>query len=238
LPLDIGREFLLLAFERPRAGLDLTPAPVVLGQRNDPGEVGFREPLDLLAQRCPATAQVGAARLQLLRQPVPAARPLHRVRDHSRGREHLAQVAPDQLLQRSGGDVAGRATVARREDPHLRLGAAQVVVVPGRQVAAAAAASAAAAAHQTTQEVLVHPVVPPGHLPVVAQWLLHAVELVLADDGRDPRDRDPFGRVRDPLGASAAADGEQGGAARLGGPRAQAVAEHLAEIDRVGQHTA
>ncbi len=72
----------------------------------------------------------------------------------------------------------------------------------------------------------------------MAQSLLHAVELVLADDGRDPRDRDPFGRVRDPLGASAAADGEQGGAARLGGPRAQAVAEHLAEIDRVGQHAA
>jgi hypothetical protein len=105
-------------------------------------------------------------------------------------------------------------------------------------VTAAAAASATAAADQATQEVLVHPVVPPGHLPVVAQSLLHAVELVLADDGRDPRDRDPFGRVRDPLGASAAADGEQGGAARLGGPRAQAVAEHLAEIDRVGQHAA
>jgi hypothetical protein len=39
---------------------------------------------------------------------VPAARPRHRVRDHLGRGEHLAQVAPDQLLQRAGRDVARR----------------------------------------------------------------------------------------------------------------------------------
>ena len=86
LSLGIACEFLVLAFERPQAGLGFAPAPVILGQRDNPGEVSFREPLDLLAQSRPATAQIGAACLQLLRQPVPAARPLHRARNHLWGR--------------------------------------------------------------------------------------------------------------------------------------------------------
>jgi hypothetical protein len=73
-------EVVLLAVQGLQPGFGVAPAALVLGQRNHAGEVGLGEPLDLLAQRGPAAAQVGPARLQLLRQPVPAARPRHRAR--------------------------------------------------------------------------------------------------------------------------------------------------------------
>ncbi len=83
-----------------------------------------------------------------------------------------------------------------------------------------------------------HLVVPRRHPPIIGQPLLRAVELLLADNRRHSRDRDPFGRVRHPLATLAATDWQQGGAPPLGGTRPQAIGEDLAEVDRVGQHPA
>src|SRR3712207_1835249 len=50
LAIGVLHEFALLALDRQQPGLGVPPAAVVLGQRHHPGEIGLREPLDLLAQ--------------------------------------------------------------------------------------------------------------------------------------------------------------------------------------------
>ena len=92
LTTGVAREFTFLALERQQPGLDLPPAALVLAQRHHAGQVGLGEPLDLLLQPRPGAAQVGPPRLHLLWEPVPAASPLHRVHDHPRRGEYLAQV--------------------------------------------------------------------------------------------------------------------------------------------------
>jgi hypothetical protein len=129
LTIRLVGELAFLALERDQPSLGVPSPALVLAQRHHAGKVGFREPLDLLVQSRPGAAQVGASRLHLLRQPVPAASPLHRVHDHRWRGEHLAQVAPDQLLQRSARDVPRRARFARRRCGGLRLGSADIVVV-------------------------------------------------------------------------------------------------------------
>jgi hypothetical protein len=234
----VVREFAFLAIERQQPALGIPPAAPVLIQLHHAGEVGLREPFDLLVQPRPGAAQIVPPRLHLLRQPVPPARPLHRVHDHLRRGEHLAQVAPDQLLQRSARDVARRAAFARRLGGGLRSGPADVVVVAPPHVPARAGAAAVAAADQAAQQVLMDPVVPPRHALIIGQPLLRPLELFAADDGRHGRDRDPLGRVGHPPAVPTAAYGPQGGAPPLHGPRAEAVAEDLAEVDGVGQHPA
>jgi hypothetical protein len=95
VPLRIMHEVMLLAFNGLQPGLGIAPTPLKLAQGHHPGEISLCEPFDLLAEGRPASAQVGLAGLQLLRDPVPTARPFHRVRDHIRSRQDLAQVAPD-----------------------------------------------------------------------------------------------------------------------------------------------
>jgi hypothetical protein len=160
------------------------------------------------------------------------------MRDHLRRGEDLTQVAPDQFFQWPGRDVAGRTPLARHQHGQLCLGAAQVVVVTRRHVTSRAATPTSAAADQAAQEVLMHPVVASCHASIIAQPLLRAIELLLADDGRHGRDRDPFGRVRQPRAALAVADRQQGGAAPLRRIPAQPIGEDLPEVDGIGQHAA
>jgi hypothetical protein len=129
LTISVVREFTLLASERQQSSLGVPSTALVLAQLHDAGKVGLREPLYLLLQPRPGAAQVCSSRLHLLRQPVPTTSPLHRMRDHLRRGEHLTQVAPDQLLQRSARDVPRRAMFARRLSRGLRLGSADIVIV-------------------------------------------------------------------------------------------------------------
>ena len=114
VPLRLVHKIMLLVFQRLQPGLGIAPTPLKLAQRHHPGEISLCEPFDLMAEGRPAPAQVGLARLQLLGEPVPTARPFHRVRDHIRSRQDLAQVAPDQLLQGTSRDRAGVAALAGR----------------------------------------------------------------------------------------------------------------------------
>ncbi len=61
----VVHELALLAIERQQSDLGFPPAALVLAQRHDAGEIGFREPLSLLAQPCPGATQIGPPRLQL-----------------------------------------------------------------------------------------------------------------------------------------------------------------------------
>jgi hypothetical protein len=89
---------MLLSVERLQSAVDIAPPTLLLGQRHHAGEVRFGEPLALLAEGGTTTAQIGLASLQLLRQPVPPTRPLHRVCNHLGCCEHCAQVTPDRFL--------------------------------------------------------------------------------------------------------------------------------------------
>jgi hypothetical protein len=101
-----------------------------------------------------------------------------------------------------------------------------------------AATPTSATADQAAQEVLVHSVVAPCHASIIAQPLLRAIELLLADDGRHGRDCNPFGRVCQSRAALAAADRQQGRAALLRRMPAQPIGEDLPEVDGIGQHVA
>jgi hypothetical protein len=124
LAVGVLQEFALLAIERQQPGFGIPATPLVLGQWYHTGHVGFGEPLDLLAERYPTSTKIGPSSLQLLRQPVLAAGPLHRMCNHLWCSEDLTQVAPDQLLQWPGWDVAGRTALARYQYGQLCLGAA------------------------------------------------------------------------------------------------------------------
>ena len=81
-----------------------------------------------------------------------------------------------------------------------------------------------------------HPVVSACHLAIIGQPLLGAIELLLADDRGHRCDRDPLGRVRNPLGPLTASQRQEGRAAPLGGMRAEAISKHLPEVERVAEH--
>ena len=95
MALGLGLELLLLACEREHARLNLVAPPLVFGEGNDTIQIGLGKPLQLLLETGPAALEIGASRLQLLRQPMPAARPLDGLRDHLRMLQHLTEIAPD-----------------------------------------------------------------------------------------------------------------------------------------------
>ncbi len=75
LALGVVHEIPLLALQRQQARIEVAPAALVLGQAHHAGEVGLGEPLAVLAEGRPAAPQPGPPGLQLLWQPMPAARP-------------------------------------------------------------------------------------------------------------------------------------------------------------------
>src|SRR5690242_6395942 len=82
-----------------------SPTPVFL-QPHHARQVSLGEPLDLPLHAGLPTPEDLSARLQLLRQPVPAVCPLQREADRLRVGQHLAEVIPDQRVQLSRRDVA------------------------------------------------------------------------------------------------------------------------------------
>jgi hypothetical protein len=148
LAVGVTREFAFLTIERQQPTFSVLPAALVLAQRHHAGEIGLGQPLDLLLQPCPGTAQVSPPCLHFLWQPVPAASPLHRMRDHVRRGEHLTQVAPDQFLEGPARNTARRAAFARCLRGGLRPGPTDVVVVTPPHVPACAGLAAMATADE------------------------------------------------------------------------------------------
>jgi hypothetical protein len=105
-------------------------------------------------------------------------------------------------------------------------------------VTSRAATPTSATANQAAQKVLVHSVVASCHASIIAQPLLRAIELLLADNGRHGRNRDPFGRICQPRAALAAADRQQGRTSLLRRMSAQPIGEDLPEIDGIEQQAA
>jgi hypothetical protein len=83
-----------------------------------------------------------------------------------------------------------------------------------------------------------NPVVPPRHPLSIGQPLLRALELFAADDGRHGGNGDPLGRVVHASAVPTTANRLQGGAPPLDRSRVEAIAEHLAGVDRIGEQPA
>jgi hypothetical protein len=97
-PVDLGLELPRLPVQGPLPLLQFAAPPSVLCEAEHAVEMGRGQPLERLAQGCRATAQDLTARLQLLRQPVAAVRPLQRPADRPRLGQQPAEVVPDRAV--------------------------------------------------------------------------------------------------------------------------------------------
>jgi hypothetical protein len=91
-----------LPLKLPLAILKVTPATPVFVEPHDPGEIGLGQPLELLFKAGLPTSESLLARLEFLRQPLPAMRPSQGVRDLLWMAQQVTEIAPDQLVQAPG----------------------------------------------------------------------------------------------------------------------------------------
>ena len=162
---------------------------VEFGQGDDLGEVGVQQPLLLAVELTQGLADGRLPGLEFLGQPGPSLGPGQRAGDLGGVGQQRAQVGPDQLVQLTGGDIAGSAAPPLRRAQRVGAPAAQVVAVAGGGLAAGARQPARAAADQGAQQVFVAGVAGRAFL-VGIQLGLHLGEGLLAHDLRD-RHRDP-----------------------------------------------
>jgi len=108
LAVHLRLELALLSSEGLFTLLQVTPPTLVFLQAHHARQVSLGQPLDLPLEAGLPAAEGLAARLQLLRQPVPAMRSLQREADRLRVGQHLAEVIPDQRVQLCCRDVARR----------------------------------------------------------------------------------------------------------------------------------
>jgi hypothetical protein len=149
--------------------------------------------------------------------------------------QQRAQVGPNQLVQLTGGNVAGSAAPPLRRAQRVDAPAAQVVAVTGSGLTAGACQPARAAADQRTQQVLVSGVAGRALL-VGIQFGLYLGDGLLTDDLRD-RHFDPV--LFRPGGMALARPGRQ---QRRPAPASRrhtgAVGQRPAGIGRVAQDAA
>jgi hypothetical protein len=91
-----------LTLELASSLLEVTPAPAVFVQQDDPAKIGLGQPLELLPEARLPSSQSVLTRLQFLRQPLPAMRPRQGVRGLLRMTQQVAEIGPDQLVQAPG----------------------------------------------------------------------------------------------------------------------------------------
>jgi hypothetical protein len=125
----------LLGQQRGSTAVQLPSLALELRQGDDLRQVGVQQPLLLALQLAQRLADGRLPGLKLLGQPRPTPRSLQRVGDLRRVGKQRAQVGPDQLVQLSGGDVAGGAALPLRRPQRVGSSAALVVAVTGLDLA-------------------------------------------------------------------------------------------------------
>ncbi len=129
LAVHLRLELAFLPSEGLPALLQVAPPTLVFFQAHDARQVSLGQPLDLPLEAGLPAPEGFAARLQLLRQPVSAMRPLQREADRLRVGQHLAKVVPDQRVQLCCRDVARRADRVSVRMQGCQLAPALVVAV-------------------------------------------------------------------------------------------------------------
>jgi len=95
--------------------LQVAPPPLIFRQVHHARKVSLGQPFDLALQTGLPMAEGVAARLEFLRQPVPAMSPLQREADRLGMGQHLAEVIPHQCVQLGrGNEACGADRVAMR----------------------------------------------------------------------------------------------------------------------------
>jgi len=122
--------------------------PAVLGKWHRSCLVGIAYPLNLALDMPDPLLQLGASRLQFLRQPRPGLRPLARLGKAVRVRQHIAQVLPDEVVERRGWNGACRTAALRVLRPPRHFAGAQILGVARRFVAPLAGVATDTTAHQ------------------------------------------------------------------------------------------
>src|SRR4051795_13671215 len=118
-----------LSFKRlPFLVQSVAPAPELVETHNT-RQVGLGEPLDLLLNTGLPAPQRRPTRLQILRQPMPAMRPLQGKADGLRLVQQPAQILPDQRVHLLGWNVAGGARCLPVSVNSRELAATAVVAV-------------------------------------------------------------------------------------------------------------
>ena len=237
VPVRLRLELPQLLFELLLTPLQITPAPPVFVQHHHTRQVGFGQAFDLLSQARLATPQPLLARLQLLRQPVPAVRTRQRLGDLRGLGQQRAKVGPHQLVEPPRRAQARRTLLLPAREQGGQLARTGIVAVTMVRGPSQARQPTHAAADQAAQQVGVGLVVALREAPIAGQPRLHEVELLLADDGRDLGDQDPLLAWHvDPAPRRALAWGG-GGASLQCAPTAPAVAVDRPGVGRVGQQS-
>jgi len=95
----LGTELIFLLRQCTVALLQFPTPPLIFGHRDDAVQVRIRQTIQLLAQTGAAFAQVLAAGLQFLRQPMPPVGALQGPGKFVGVAQHFAQVLPHQLIE-------------------------------------------------------------------------------------------------------------------------------------------
>src|SRR3954463_7213424 len=114
-------------------------------------------------------------------------------------------------------------------EKHRQLAATAIVAIPRGQTAPLTRQATHATTDEGPQQIGMSRIVATSKLPVLRSFVLHAFELLLGDNGRDRRNRDPVLPRSHSPGRS-----RRAGAARL----LEAPGIDLAGVDRVGQDAA
>jgi hypothetical protein len=122
----LGLQLLALSLERAELVVQRLTTSAVLRERHRSRLVGIPYPLPLAQKVVDSLLQLGAARLPLLRQPRSCLCPLERLGKAGWVCEYVAQILPDELIQRLGWDVAGRTAAVGMLWASLRFAGAQI----------------------------------------------------------------------------------------------------------------
>jgi hypothetical protein len=127
------------------------PSPLVLGQREDPGQVCLGQAVELLLHVPLSLPHHFLPGAQFLGQPMPSLGAGQPVGDALGVREHGAQVPPNEIVELLRGDEACGAALIPVGEQRSLLGAAEVVHVAGAQGATGAGELADAATDEAAQ---------------------------------------------------------------------------------------
>lgn len=164
----------------------LTPAPLVLFQRQYRRQISVGQSLGLLAQTYPRFAQILPTRLQLLRKPHPSLCAVQRLRKRLRRREQVTEILPDQFIELSSRNEARATPLITARNHGMTLASAGIVGIfriLGLAIAASTRKMTVPTTDQCTQQVGMRRIVAAGILLVLGQFCLHEIKLVLRDDG-------------------------------------------------------
>jgi hypothetical protein len=219
LAIYVRLQLLGLGLQRLAFLFQFAAAALKLRQRNDAVQIGFTQSVQLMVKVDPPFAQLFAADLQFLRQPVAAMRTLQGMRDEFRMRQDCAQILPNQFIQLLGRNEASGTTLVPAGLTRRRLAPADVVEILSLPTPRTSQ-MAHPATHQRAQQVVVGRVVAPGELLIVLELGLHLVKNLRADHRGSSRpgaiSRAAPVSARTPVGQSGGSPNGDGAACAIG----------------------